>query len=67
MLVSGSLKHMSELLGISYPTVRNRLNSLIERLEDERRRDELRKRDILEDIEAGRITAKQGMRMIDAI
>ena len=30
---SGSLKEMAKLLGLSYPTVRNRLDEIIERLE----------------------------------
>jgi len=29
---SGSLKEMAKLLGLSYPTVRNRLNEIIERV-----------------------------------
>jgi hypothetical protein len=29
---SGSLKDMAKLLGLSYPTVRNRLNEIIERV-----------------------------------
>lgn len=29
---SGSLKEMAKLLGVSYPTVRNRLNEIIEKL-----------------------------------
>ena len=32
MKVSGSLKDMAKLLGVSYPTVRNRLDEVIERL-----------------------------------
>ena len=32
VLRSGSLKEMAKLYGVSYPTVRNRLDSLIERL-----------------------------------
>jgi len=67
VLASGSLKQMAELLGVSYPTVRNRLDKLIDKLKDEQRKDEQRKKRILEDIEAGRISAKHGMRMIDAI
>jgi hypothetical protein len=29
---SGSLKEMAKLLGLSYPTVRNRLDEIIERI-----------------------------------
>jgi hypothetical protein len=67
VLASGSLKQMAQLLGVSYPTVRNRLNKLIEVLREEKQKDDKRKQKILKDIEAGHISAKQGMRMIDAI
>ena len=67
VLASGSLKQMAELLEVSYPTVRNRLDKLISTLENEKIQDDKRKLMILEDIEAGRIPAKQGMRMIDAL
>jgi len=65
VLASGSLKQMANLLGISYPTVRNRLDRLIQRLKEEQSKDEVRKQRILEDIEAGRVPPKKGMRMIE--
>ncbi|MGB5253163.1 MAG: DUF2089 family protein [Sedimenticolaceae bacterium] len=65
VLASGSLKQTAELLEVSYPTVRSRLDKLIARLKEEQARDEERKRRILDDIEAGRILPKQGMRMIE--
>ena len=65
VLASGSLKQMAELLGVSYPTVRSRLDKLIAHLKEEQKNDEVRKRRILEDVEAGRIPPKQGMRMIE--
>jgi hypothetical protein len=67
VLASGSLKQMAELQGVSYPTVRGRLDRLIEKLRLEQQRDDSRKQKILQDIEAGRIAPKQGMRMIEAI
>jgi len=67
VLASGSLKQMADLLGVSYPTVRNRLDRLIGRLKELKKSDDIRKHDILEDIETGRISTQQGMRMIDAI
>ena len=67
VLASGSLKQMADVLGVSYPTVRSRLDRLIVRLKDLKKNDDMRKHDILEDIETGRIPAKRGMRMIDAI
>ena len=65
VLASGSLKRTAELLGVSYPTVRNRLNRLIERLKEQQARDEEQKKAILKDIEAARITPEQGLRMIE--
>lgn len=62
---SGSLKQMAELLEVSYPTVRSRLNRLMERLERMRADDEVRKAQILDDIESERISAQHGMRLID--
>jgi hypothetical protein len=62
---SGSLKQMAELLEVSYPTVRSRLDRLIEHLEQTRAEDEARKARILDDIEAERISAKHGMRLIE--
>lgn len=67
VLASGSLKQMAELLEVSYPTVRSRLDKLIEKLKEISQQDEQRKQKVLQEIEAGRISAKQGMRMIDAI
>ncbi len=65
VLSSGSLKEMAKLLGISYPTVRSRLDRLIGRLKAEQAKDEVFKQGILEEIEAGRIPAKKGLRMIE--
>lgn len=62
---SGSLKQMASLLDVSYPTVRSRLDGVIERLEQARLEDETRKAQILDDIEANRISPKHGMRLIE--
>jgi hypothetical protein len=67
VLSSGSLKQVAKAMNISYPTVRNRLDRLIECLLREKARDQDRKQQILEGIEAGRIKPKQGMRMIEAL
>lgn len=67
VLSSGSLKRVAEAEDISYPTVRNRLDKLIARLNDEIDRDRLRKQQILRDIDSGQIKPKQGMRMIEAL
>ena len=67
ILSSGSLKAVAEAENISYPTVRSRLDRLIERLEEVRDRDRQRKHRILDDMEAGRLKPKRGMRMIEAL
>ena len=67
VVASGSLKQMAAVLGVSYPTVRNRLDRVIETLKAEQHVDEARKETILKDIEAGRIRPKHGMRMIEVI
>ena len=40
MKASGSLKEMAKLLGLSYPTVRNRLDEIIERVKLAEKSDE---------------------------
>lgn len=64
---SGNLKRVAEAENISYPTVRNRLDKLIERLLAEKDSDQKYKQQILTDIQEGRIKPKQGMRMIEAL
>jgi len=65
VLSSGSLKELAKLLGVSYPTVRNRLDRLIEWLKAEQVQDEIYRQKILDDIDAGHIPPKKGMRMIE--
>jgi hypothetical protein len=67
VLSSGSLKRVAEAEDISYPTVRNRLDRLIERLVQEKENDQKYRQRILKDIEDGRIKPKQGMRMIEGL
>jgi len=57
VLVSGSLKTASKHLGISYPTVRKRLNELVGRLEHQIEQDEERRKEILREVEAGKRSA----------
>ncbi|MCB0310467.1 MAG: DUF2089 domain-containing protein [Bdellovibrionales bacterium] len=64
---SGSLKKMEELLGVSYPTVRNKLNSVIESLKNEQDKMQIRREQILTRIESGELSAKEGMRILDIV
>src|SRR3954470_16147469 len=55
---SGSLKEMAKLNGISYPTVRNRLDEIIRNLEVIERAPQKRRHEILDALETGKITAE---------
>ena len=55
---SGSLKAMASQLGISYPTVRNRLDEILARLAELERGVEKRRHAILDALEHGRLTAQ---------
>lgn len=57
ILASGSLKEVAKKLGISYPTIRKRLDQLIHTLQAEVKRDEERRRQLLREVEAGRRSA----------
>jgi hypothetical protein len=56
---SGSLKAVAELTGTSYPTVRNRLNEILARLQQAESSVEKRKHAILDALEQGKMTAQK--------
>jgi hypothetical protein len=64
ILAGGNLKELALSLGISYPTVRKRVDDLIEELQALRAADERKIGDILQGIEAGTVPAAKGTRMI---
>jgi hypothetical protein len=55
---SGSLKAMAQLLGVSYPTVRNRLDDIVRKLDDVERGVDRRRHAILDALENGQLTAE---------
>ncbi|NLE83585.1 MAG: DUF2089 domain-containing protein [Chloroflexi bacterium] len=66
----GRLNRMEEILGLSYPTIKNRLANLIEVLgsipgEILSKPTETQRRQILDDIEAGRINVNQALRYLN--
>ena len=63
----GSIKDMEELFGISYPTVKNRLNRISELLEFVEVNPPSSKNEILADLEKGKITVGEGENMIPMI
>lgn len=57
ILASGSLKAVAKRLGISYPTMRKRLDDLIKALEREVKQDAHLREQWLKDVEAGKRSA----------
>jgi hypothetical protein len=66
----GRINRMEQELGVSYPTIRNRLNEVIRALGYEPGREEVveitqeRRNDILADLSAGKITADEATRFL---
>ncbi len=66
---SGSLKQMAKLRGQSYPTIRNRLNDLIEKLEERGAQDasEQERHRILDAIAKGELSVEEASAMLRAV
>lgn len=64
---SGSLKEMGKQLGQSYPTVRNRLNDIIARLDEVERDVDAARREILDQIAAGSLSVKEGAKRLEEL
>jgi len=66
----GKITHMEKDLGLSYPTIRNRLHEIIRALGYEPGKEEVvvlseeDRRKILEDLNEGRINSEEAMRML---
>lgn len=66
----GKINRMEQELGLSYPTIRNRLHEVIRTLGFEPGKDEPveispeKRNSVLEGLEAGRISADEAMRML---
>ncbi len=68
----GKIKRVEEELNLSYPTIRNRLHEVIRAMgyepgkEESATVDEETRRNILEDLDAGKISAEDAMRILNA-
>ncbi len=68
--VEGRLNRMETELGLSYPTIRNRLHEIIRTLGYEPGKDEPievndeKRRSVLEELDAGKISAEDAMRIL---
>ncbi len=66
----GRINRMEDELGISYPTIRNRLHEVIRAMGYEPGKEESaeisdeKRRQVLEDLDAGKITAEEAMRIL---
>ena len=67
VLCAGNLKEMARELDVSYPTLRKRLDALIEALKALRGADEGRIDELLSAVEAGTMPAEQAARIIREI
>jgi len=64
---SGSLKEMAEQTGVSYPTVRSRLNKVIAALREEIGKNQQTKGTILDAVNEGKLSAEAAAKLIKAI
>ena len=67
VLASGSLKEIAEQTGVSYPTVRSRLDKVIAALRAEIGRTQQTKGTILDAVNAGKLSAEAAAKLIKAI
>ncbi|MFH1858460.1 MAG: DUF2089 family protein [Candidatus Omnitrophota bacterium] len=64
VLASGSLKEMAGILGITYPTVRNRLDEIIGNLKQELKKREDYKQELLKKVEEGKLDPEKAADII---
>lgn len=64
---SGSLKEMSKIHNVSYPTFRNRLNQVIERVNQLKDNESINNNKILSMLESGEITAIEAASLLEGI
>jgi hypothetical protein len=65
MRCSGSIKEMEEMFGISYPTVKNRINRIAEQLEFVQQVKAAPHEEVLSRLERGEITADEAIRRLE--
>jgi hypothetical protein len=62
----GSIKRMEALFGISYPTVKNRLNRIASKLAFVRIEEAPADEGVLDDLEAGHITVDEALKRLES-
>ncbi|MEN0059549.1 MAG: DUF2089 family protein [Bdellovibrio sp.] len=63
----GSIKEMEEVFGLSYPSIKNRLNKISEQFTFIEERPALSKADILKQLERGEISTKEALERIKSL
>jgi hypothetical protein len=64
VLAAGNLKEVAAELEISYPTLRKRLEAVIDELRGLQRQDDATCQSLLDDVEAGRMAPEEASRLI---
>ncbi len=67
VLASGSLKEIAEQVGVSYPTVRSRLDKVIEAIRGEIAKTQRVRGSLLDAVEPGKTNAEDAARLIKRI
>jgi hypothetical protein len=67
VLASGNLKEIAEQVGVSYPTIRSRLDKVIEVLRGEISKTQRIRGNVLDAVEPGKTTAEDAARLIKRI
>ncbi|MBU1671508.1 MAG: DUF2089 domain-containing protein [Actinobacteria bacterium] len=65
ILMSGNMKNVAAELGISYPTVRNKLDRVIEALDALVKEDKEKRERLIDDVEKGKISASLAARLLE--
>jgi hypothetical protein len=66
IVARGNIKEVEKQLGISYPTVRKKLDEVVQALGHAPQAERLKREEILDAIDKGEISAKEGIVMLKA-
>ncbi|UDQ98761.1 DUF2089 family protein [Lentisphaerota bacterium WC36G] len=67
VLSGGSLKEVGKILDLSYPTVRNRLDSIIESLKQLNEEKKVKREEIIKQLEAGVISSSEALQLLNKL
>lgn len=67
ILNAGNLKKVAEEIGVSYPTLRNRLDEIIAIIKRDSDGMKNKRQEILDGLECGKIAPEEGVRLLEAL